>query len=949
MIKKFTLWILFSGMFYSATFCQDFLGLSTGNYAGITGVMLQPASIADSRHKFDINLFSTGINYSNNYFLVHRDAILKFNKNNFDNYAQFKSRYLSERTLDAGEKVFFNINNRVQVPLSFMATTGKKSAIALNMQLRSMVQGRGISAGLAKIAYNNFYHPPLNNTSIDASGVDINALNWAEVGFTYGRVLYNSDKHFIKAAFTGKYLGGVASLNIGSNNLLLQVNADSSFNFQTSSFKYNHNKNADYDIVLDKNFRPDANAFGFDAGLVYEYRGNLDKVKYLAKNDERSYDVQRRDLNKYIFKLGVSLLDVGMFTFDKPANVNNFSANIQNWQLNNANYKTLSEFDTALAARVTPLANNPRSYSVYLPTAFSVQADIRFVKGLFLHFMSYNPVEIGNSAGKRFDQYGYFTITPRYERRRFGIYIPYTVAQRNDFSDYRKHSLGLTLRAGPLFVGSSNLGSMLFNENLRSADVHLGLKVGVTYGKPNKSSRIIEQVFAVDKSRNTASQNDILHVKRQKSKTDVMEKVMMESDSVAASGRVIMNYKNGNIYENGEAKGNIIIINNYYGRDNENAGSENLQRQAIDSVRMNQMMRQQWLMQEQAVADSVAHLNRIVKDTMQIKRMQIDTLIRSMQQLQKQIDSTNKASQAGQHGLPGAAASDSLLNILSDSVSRLPVGSSKETASKIKKQRNTSSRQERMFSRPAQTIADKNLEEQRKREIENLQQQQAILYRQYENQASELSKDISRLNDRLNRPGRNESRNRTEVIPINIGRNSGTNDRVVYLPAPQTSVARRYTDTIVVRDTIYLASKTDHVTDTVSKNISPGLVPVQKKTAPGFDYSTLPAEIVFFDVNKFSVLPIYNSSLKYIAGILKKDTGLLANVTGHTDPTGPLKVNEVLSRRRAQSVAALLKSFGAAESQIITNAVAANDPAVEGTTKADNRQNRRVEINITHK
>ncbi|MEO9004383.1 MAG: hypothetical protein ABI288_06585, partial [Ginsengibacter sp.] len=382
MKKLLLLSFLISFLFFSKTYSQDFLGLSTGNYSGVTGVMLQPAQIVDSRFKFDINLFSTGVSYSNNYFLLDKNAILKFNKSDFNDYATFKDRYLSEASLPAGEKVFFNINNRTQLPFSFMATTGKKSAIALNMQLRTMIQGRGISQDFASLGFNNFY-PSSNNPSVDASGISINSLSWAEVGLTYGRVLYASGNHFLKAAVTGKYLAGLSSISLSTNELQMGVNSDSTFNFNSPNVSYNHNKNADFNKLFDKNFSPNANSFGFDAGLVYEYRGNIDKFKYLKSDDGISSDALRRDVSKYIFKLGVSLLDVGMFQFDKPDDVNSFAANINNWDIKNAHYKSLNQFDTALASRVIANPNDPRRYNVYLPSALSAQLDIKFVKGLF--------------------------------------------------------------------------------------------------------------------------------------------------------------------------------------------------------------------------------------------------------------------------------------------------------------------------------------------------------------------------------------------------------------------------------------------------------------------------------------------------------------------------------------------------------------------------------------
>ncbi len=632
--------------FFSTSYSQDFLGLTTGNFSGITGVSLQPASIVDSRHKFDINLFSTGVNYGNNYFLLDRDLLLKFNKNKFDDYATFKDRYLSEATLMPGEKAYFNINNRTQIPLSFMATTGKKSAIALNMQLRTIIQGRGISQDFAKLAYNDFYLGPLNNTTIDASGISINSLSWAEVGFTYGRVLISSGEHFLKGAITGKYLAGLSSVNISSNDLRMSVNSDSTFNFNTSNVTYNHNENADFDKLFDKKFSPDASAFGLDAGLVYEYRGNIDKFKYLKTDDEKSYDALRRDVNKYIFKLGVSLVDVGMFNFNKPANVNSFQGNISNWDIRNANYKTLKDFDTALANRVLPNLNDPRNYNVYLPTALSAQFDVKFVKGLFLNVMSYWPVSLGDEPGKRFDKFGYYTITPRFETRHFGLYIPYTVTQRNDLADYKQHLLGATVRLGPLFIGSSNLGSMLFNKELKSADVHVGLKVGFTYGKPNKSTRILSTVFKEEQTAEASGVDEMEESRKVKPDLEKEKKVTAKKVSKEqGENSLILDYKAGKVYDNPEVKQNITIINNYYYGS---APAERL-RDTIaiqrgfpvyDAESLQVEMKKIADQRNKVIADSI---KKVTADSLKIKRQQLDSLIKSMQQLQKQMDSTSKA------------------------------------------------------------------------------------------------------------------------------------------------------------------------------------------------------------------------------------------------------------------------------------------------------------------
>ncbi len=1090
MKKHLFLFCIFSFLFISKNFSQDFLGLSTGNYAGVTGVSLQPASIVDSRHKFDINLISTDLSFDNNYFLVDKDAILKFNKNNFDSYKEFKDKYLSEASLGPNEKAFFNVQSRVQLPFSFMATTGKKSAIALNLQFRTIAQGRGISTELANLAFNDFYHPPLNNTAIDASGISINSLSWAEAGLTIGRVLYSSGNHFLKGAITGKYLAGVSSIYLASNNLTMQVNGDSTFNFSSPNVQYSHNKNADFNKIFDRNFDPDANSFGLDAGLVYEYRGNIDKFKYIKSDDEKSYVEDRRDVNKYIFKLGVSLLDVGMFQFNKPANVNSFGANIDRWDLKNANYPNLNQFDTALANRVTPDPNDASTYNVYLPTALSAQLDVKFVKGLFLNVMSYWPMQIGSGKGVRFNNYGFYAITPRYESRHFGIYFPYYISTKNDFTDYSKNTLGVTLRLGPVFFGSSNLPSMLFKDNLRGADVHVGLKVGFTHGKPTKSSRLMDKFLHRDQTEISSPSKVNLSKDEETKEMETAgsrdEKSVQKQAKNSGDSRAIVDYKNGQVYGQPNSGGNIIIVNNYYNSPG-NGNPENRTVQSspgyfADSLYVQKMEIQR--LQMQAKQDSIA---RATRDSLAVKRQQLDTLIRSMQELQKSMDadttisrdrSMNVLPQSQTDKLQRDSAmvsearmdasdlqkdagmeTDSRQNLSSNEMrsdsaiaarqndqndderaqaafrNTSAVDNNKslaktETIQSVKKKDKQQSTDTLVVKKnqpgdtvvvdktkeaavvaddkaiyrremsnqnyPAQTrgidsISNRNLELNRQRQDE--------LYRQYAQQSQKLANDINRLNERLsdtreqqyfdrNNDSRSRSYNtyepaprqapqyysqsnppvvRQQYIPYNQGRHDYPQ---YYSGSGQQNPSSNYSDQMnpsqeIRVDTVYIhGAVADAFGETMPGVFADGANPVKIEqaepgaikpdtmkiiTASKMDYTKLPADFILFGLGKSEVETIYKDRLNFIAEILRKDSTLGAMITGHTDPTGSKKTNELLSFKRAQNVARYLEAWGVSEKQMRIKSLSSADPAVVGTSKAANSQNRRVEVKLINR
>ena len=69
------------------------------------------------------------------------------------------------------------------------------------------------------------------------------------------------------------------------------------------------------------------------------------------------------------------------------------------------------------------------------------------------------------------------------------------------------------------------------------------------------------------------------------------------------------------------------------------------------------------------------------------------------------------------------------------------------------------------------------------------------------------------------------------------------------------------------------------------------------------------------------------------------------NVVGHTDNIGGYEVNTVLSKRRAEAVAAtLVKDFGVSALRLTANGAAYLAPVASNSTEAGRAKNRRVEL-----
>lgn len=104
---------------------------------------------------------------------------------------------------------------------------------------------------------------------------------------------------------------------------------------------------------------------------------------------------------------------------------------------------------------------------------------------------------------------------------------------------------------------------------------------------------------------------------------------------------------------------------------------------------------------------------------------------------------------------------------------------------------------------------------------------------------------------------------------------------------------------------------------------------------------------VLFDTGKHKLKPAATAAIdKAIANI---DTGTLQaiEVAGHTDSVGSDEANQVLSKNRAQSVAAyLIDETGLAADKLTTVGYGENQPMADNDTAAGRSKNRRVEITL---
>ncbi|HEX7782026.1 MAG TPA: OmpA family protein [Sphingobium sp.] len=103
---------------------------------------------------------------------------------------------------------------------------------------------------------------------------------------------------------------------------------------------------------------------------------------------------------------------------------------------------------------------------------------------------------------------------------------------------------------------------------------------------------------------------------------------------------------------------------------------------------------------------------------------------------------------------------------------------------------------------------------------------------------------------------------------------------------------------------------------------------------------------ITFAYDKADVMPQFQPTLNEVASTLAEFPKTYIDVYGHTDSDGSDSYNQMLSERRAQSVATYLNQHGVQSARMATRGYGETQPIATNATEAGKAANRRVEIKI---
>jgi hypothetical protein len=448
---------------------QGWTGLALSNYGGTNNLYINPATLADSRHKFYLSALGGGINFYNTYLQLDLPAPAK---EFINGDRKFRSEYLNEQ-LSGGEKSA-SITAEGRLP-GLMLSLGPRSGLAFTNRVRTFMQVSNVSESLARLArygLDDADRLGLANRLLNDNSFNLTAGAYHEFALSYARTLTLNQEHFWKAGFTAKYLVGLGGGYILNDGTQYQVYGRDSIQLQNRNLSYGFTNTNFYDqsgfgVGTLYGGQRLGRGFGLDLGVMYEWRPNYEKYAY--NMDGKDWTDNSR--NKYRLRLGLALTDLGAITYSNDQYVRQAqlanSRTLQLGQLDTLDIDNLNDVAPTLQ-RLVGLSSQSRSFKSALPTTLRLTADYRLINHLYTGLIWTQSLLPASTIGQR--SISSLALIPRIEFSHLEVAVPLMLANR-----YQKLQVGAMVRLGPLFVGSDNLGGLFNLTTTTGADVYFGL------------------------------------------------------------------------------------------------------------------------------------------------------------------------------------------------------------------------------------------------------------------------------------------------------------------------------------------------------------------------------------------------------------------------------------------------------------------------------------------
>ncbi len=435
---------------------EHFSGINISKRSGLLNATVNPAELVNMSRKFDVAVFNTSVNVSNNK--------IKFND-------IMKGENLEEKIFTGSDPTSIRLDVLIQGPS--VAMKYKKWAFALASAGNIKANATDVDVNFGNAVTNSFLGTAQINSNYNQR---MNAASWGEINLSAARNIFENDDHKFSGGVTLKLLFPGSYMNMGVDKLQGEVtndittgdvylyNATANVNFSYSgSLANSYNDNSNYTNL----FAGGLNGFGADFGFNYQWK---EKVQVTTDGGDKTVD-------EYKLNAGLSFRNMGSMTFKDD---NNESAN---YQLNipTTNPLNLADFENSESVRdieqvlidrgyLTKQSSNG-DFKVKLPAVLNAYVDYKIHNKWYVS--AYTQQKLSDDSQNDFTTIqNIITLTPRFAGENYELYLPLSSNEVSGFTT------GFGFRLGGFFLGSGSIVTAALN-NSKQADIYMGFRFGI--------------------------------------------------------------------------------------------------------------------------------------------------------------------------------------------------------------------------------------------------------------------------------------------------------------------------------------------------------------------------------------------------------------------------------------------------------------------------------------
>jgi hypothetical protein len=459
--KKWLLLALWLLLVHTNGYTQNYYALQGSNYAGSLGIGNNPASIVNNPYKWDVTILGIQKKNATNSVVLH-------------NWSLFSNPANSQYSIKEGDfrrylYDDFNVNL-----LNARIALNRKQAIGFGFNLRSYTQ-----ASIARINFvdtltstRDFFN--LGNYNRKLFG-DVTQSTWMEFYVTWAQTIWDRTDSRLNAGITAKLTRGLsgAYVNILNGSATATVhNNTNDYTLQDVFAEYGYSNNYD-EWKKEKSTNQNIRDFlsHTQAGLSFDLG-----VEYLIKSQQIPTVFDDDTYYDYDWKIGVSLLDIGFNQFKYGINsrkVSGFQPNVTDTvvDIQFDDIHKLQDFNNVLPGIVRNIQQPTGVFPVINPARLVLNVD-HFITGAW-YINGNASLNLSSLSGKqpRLTELNLLTVTPRWETRRLGFFLPIQFNTKNQLW------VGSAVKLGPLLLGIHNWANVLSKNKMQNGGAYLALVV----------------------------------------------------------------------------------------------------------------------------------------------------------------------------------------------------------------------------------------------------------------------------------------------------------------------------------------------------------------------------------------------------------------------------------------------------------------------------------------